>query len=175
MMSKNLKIVIAFLLNVLFLTMNNFALALSVGEKAPVFNLRNINGELVMPFAEKDNPIVLSFFFSECVICKNEIKDLYELSKKYPKVKVFLVGTSFKPNADVTTEVRNYIKELNVDFVPLVDKYKEIIRTYKVQNYPTVMLIDKNGTIAYKSEKYDNKTIAEIEQKIKINLSQVRK
>jgi len=137
------------------------------GKIAPVFNLRNVKGELVKPFQEP-KPVIVSFFFTDCPKCKVEIKELETFSQKYDdKVKIYLVGTSFKNDVDVSDDVDSFIKDLNVSFIPLVDKYKDIIKSYGVSAYPSLFLIDSKGQVVFSSSAYNEKTMRELEKKIK--------
>lgn len=138
------------------------------GQAAPIFNLRNTNGELVKPFQDIKKPIILSFFFTECVNCKKEIKELYELYSKYNSVfDVYLVGTSFKKDVNIVSDIKDFINEIGVDFVPLVDRYLEVINKYKIIKYPTIIIIDKNGNISYIFDNFNDSTFNEIEKIVK--------
>jgi peroxiredoxin len=138
------------------------------GQKAPVFNLRNTDGELIRPFDGISKRLVLSFFFSECAVCREEIKHLSELHGKYNSViDVHLIGTSFKKNVDVSQDVKQYIKGLGVDFNPLVDKYTDVIRMYGVTHYPTLLIVEKNGKVSFMSKDYNANTMAELEKIVK--------
>jgi len=137
------------------------------GKPAPVFNLRNSRGELVKPFQES-KPVLISFFFTDCPNCRKEIKELEALNEKFnDRVALYLVGTSFKNGVDVSEDVDNFIKELNVGLVPLVDKYKEAIKSYGVSQYPSLFLINSKGNVVYTSTSYNEKTIKELEKQIK--------
>jgi len=137
------------------------------GKEAPVFNLRNINGQLVKPFSEP-RLIIISFFFTDCQNCKKEIRKLEELNQKYnDKVTIYLIGTSFKNDVDVTDDVDAFIKALNVSFIPLVDKYKEVIASYGITVYPSVYLINKKRKVIYASSSYNEATAEELEKHIK--------
>lgn len=138
------------------------------GENAPVFNLRNTEGILIKPFQEP-KLILISFFFTECPNCVKEIKDLEELNQKYnDKVSIFLVGTSFKKDVDISEDVDSFIKGLRVNFVSLVDKYKDVIKEYGVSSYPAVFLINSNGKVIFTSTSYNEKTISNLEKQIKL-------
>ena len=137
------------------------------GHEAPVFNLRNTNGELVKPF-QASKPVIISFFFTDCPNCRSEIKELETLNQNYnDKISLFLVGTSFKKDVEVSEDVDSFIKELSVSFTPLVDKYKDVIKSYGVTNYPSLFLIDSKGKVVFTSNTYNEKTIKELEKQIK--------
>lgn len=136
------------------------------GQQAPVFNLRNVNGELVRPFQEA-KPVVLSFFFTECQKCREEIRQLSMLAEKYNSaIGVYLVGTSFKSNIDVTDDVARYIADIGVELIPMVDKYKDVIREYGVTNYPSLYYVNKKGIITYSCSAFNEKTINDLEKHI---------
>ncbi len=158
----------AFIIAVSFLAFDPVHSEIQRGQKAPVFNLRNTDGELIRPFDGISKRLVLSFFFSECAVCREEIKHLSELLGKYNSViDVHLVGTSFKKNVDVAQDVRLYIKGLGVDFNPLVDKYADVIKMYGVTHYPTLLIVERNGRVSFISKNYGENTMAEIEKIVK--------
>ncbi len=134
------------------------------GQEAPAFNLRNVNGELVRPFQER-MPVVLSFFFTECQKCREEIRQLSVLAEKYNgSVGVYLVGTSFKSNVDVSDDVARYIGDIGVGFIPMVDKYKDVIRKYGVTSYPSLYFVNKKGIVTYTCSAFNEKTMNDLEK-----------
>ena len=101
------------------------------------FNLNEVdlNGK-------KGNIMILNFWATWCVPCKEEMPSLEELSKLYPEVSIYPINLE-KPNKEKTKNFFDSlnIKTLNIYFDP---KFK-LVKSFNMRGVPTSILIDKNG------------------------------
>ena len=79
-------------------------------EKAPKFFLSNLEGDRF--YSKKNNNIIVSFFFIDCVPCKKEIPQLYQLVKKENLNSKLLFVDPLKD--DTREEIKHFANQINV-------------------------------------------------------------
>jgi thiol-disulfide isomerase/thioredoxin len=91
---------------------------------------------------KKGNIMILNFWATWCVPCKEEMPSLEELSKLYPEVSIYPINLE-KPNKEKTKNFFDSlnIKTLNIYFDP---KFK-LVKSFNMRGVPTSILIYKNG------------------------------
>jgi thiol-disulfide isomerase/thioredoxin len=143
------KIIIATLL--LFLLASS-AFALRVNDPAPIFSLRDIKevdfhlNDLVGATKKENNKgIILSFFASWCIPCRNELPLINSLvdELKDKGIKIVIVG--FKEDFDT---IGSLLAELKVDKpVVLCDRDGKVGEKYGVRFLPTTFFIGSDGRV----------------------------
>ncbi|MCB0832598.1 MAG: TlpA family protein disulfide reductase [Bacteroidetes bacterium] len=153
---------------------------LEVGAEAPNFYLRMLDGSdfysrdlygetRSTPKARKDRDnVVLSFFATWCGPCRKEIPELQELSKKYPDVKFYLIDV-----AEDREKVENHLKTTPIELPILLDVYGKVAEKFKVKGegnslavLPTLVMINKDGTIHFYKKGYEEGDEFKIEEQI---------
>lgn len=151
--------------------------AMKVGEKAPVFNLKDNNGKQVdLKQILKENKAVVLFFYRGqwCPYCNKQIKDLQDSLQLLTAKGAYVIGVSPETDANVSKTVvktkatfsiisdKDYsvMKAYKVDYVMeqgLADRYKSrgldiALANGKTDNVLPVAatyIIDKSGKIKY--------------------------
>ncbi len=104
---------------------------MSVGDKAPDFNLPNALGNDVSLSEQlKIGIVIIKFYRGEwCPICN---LDLREVQSKLPEIKSlgasFLAISPQNPDKALTTKEKN-----NLDFEVLSNVYQKVIKAYNLQ------------------------------------------
>jgi len=136
---------------------------LSVGDPSPTFFLRDINGDdfflsdyVGEPRNQYTNQtrkkvVILSFFATWCVPCREELPELQSISGNYPTDSLLTVLIDVHEKTD---EVINYVKSLDVQLPVLLDRYGKVSEKYKIVSLPTLFLIDNEGIIRFISKKF---------------------
>ena len=91
--------------------------------------------------------VILDFWASWCRPCKQSVPILNELAKKHPKVQFIGVNTEQNLSAN---EVLQAHEAFGYDFSTIHDKGGSIQRDYRVDAYPTLFVIDSQGTVIMK-------------------------
>jgi len=158
----------------LFSFLNNISAAeLKVGDIAPDFEIKDINGKHVtLNKILSDRPLILSFFGSWCDLCLKEIKDLSKIAQEY-NIDVYIVGLDKSKD-----KIDKFVKKNEINFPVLWDpsaealgeKYNLIRGAFLI--VPKLVIISPKGTIEYISESYSKekeillkKTLTEIKSK----------
>ena len=128
------------------------ASALEINQDAPLFSLRDKDGEF---FHLSDNVgtkkkghlkgIILNFFSSTCIPCKRELPILNSLADEFKKKKIKVVIIGYQEDTGKTLE---FLETLKVD-KPLIlaDPHGWVGRKYMVKGLPMTFFISSDGKI----------------------------
>ena len=160
------------------------AIGVPIGEKAPDFSLLSPEGEVASPYKFRGKILVLIFWRTDQKRSLLALEDANELLEKYEK-KGMRVITAIQ-DSDNVEEAKKIISDIGN--LPLyVDKDREAYGDLGVRVFPTTILIDKEGVIAYdipshpvsykiKLQGYFRKLIGEIsEEEMKTAISPEQK
>lgn len=118
-----------------------------VGRPAPEFSLPLFDGGTLSLHSLKGKPVVLNFWASWCVPCREETPLLVRLHKVYGPRGVAFVGIDTE---DEVASARRFISQHHVAY-PLVRLDDErIIEAYAVPGLPTTVFIGADGTVVGK-------------------------
>lgn len=117
------------------------------GQPAPDFTLKNIEGERVS-LAEliADGPVLLDFWATWCVPCKQAIPKFAEVYRKYRDKGFTLVAIS-TDNTRSVGKVRPYVRSRGWDFPCLLDTDNEVLKRYRGNSVPHAVLVSGEGKI----------------------------
>ena len=124
--------------------------ALTVGTKAPEFELKAIDGRrFVLREELATGPVVLAFFKVSCPTCQYTFPFLERLERAYGHMGVRIIGVS--QNDPGQTAAFN--KEFGVTFPVLLDNTETypVSNAYGLTNVPTIFWIAQDGEIEVSS------------------------
>jgi peroxiredoxin len=134
----------------------------TVGAKAPEIIGKDVDGKTLKLSGHKGKVILLRFAATWCPYCQEMTPHLRELLKRY-KDKPFVV---LEVNEDSDPmKLRKAIQEKTITWRCWTDNLAKngragpICRSWDVKGYPTIFIIDKEGTIRHKgaaNKKCDN-------------------
>ncbi len=113
---------------------------------APDFSLTLLNGENFQLSAHKGKPLMINFFASWCLPCREEIPALVKIQKEYEPKGVMFLAVAID---DTEEDVENFIERLGFTFPVGHDKTGAIKEAYGVYGLPTSFFISKESTINY--------------------------
>lgn len=118
----------------------------SIGDTAPNFTARDVNGNTVRLSDYKGKVVLIEFWATWCGPCRELTPVLNKIYEKY-KDKEFVV-LALTPEENTNT-VKSYIKENNVIYPVLIIDMKTT-RRYGVISIPVSFLISRDGRVAEK-------------------------
>lgn len=125
--------------------------ALSVGEKAPEYSIATLNGDkLSSADTSGKNPVMMVFWATWCPHCKDEIPGINRIHKKFKPKGLKVVGVNVGIN-DSARRVKKYVKKYKIDYPVAYDKGAAVTKRFGVQGTPTVIIIDRKGTMRYRA------------------------
>lgn len=116
---------------------------------APDFELLTIDGETVRLSDYRGKAVLLNFWATWCVPCREEIPDLVKLTGEIDPEKFVVLGLTLQSGP--VEKVRGFAEEYNMNYPVLWGEDEtmvELTRLYSgVQAIPTSFLIDPEGRI----------------------------
>jgi len=116
---------------------------LEVGNAAPNFKLRNLDGKEVSLDQFKGKVVLLDFWQTSCGPCRMTMPLLERLQKEFPQ-NMALLAINLQEPASV---VRDYLREENIDSEVLLDEDGAVGSAYGAEAIPLQVLIDKEGKL----------------------------
>jgi peroxiredoxin len=120
--------------------------ALEVGQPAPDFTLKSLQGKNLNLKEQRGNIIMINFWASWCGPCRTEMPVLENFYKKYNELGVYVWGVNVEQENQAG---RDFLKDLNLTFPILFDQTNTLSATYDVKAMPTTVIVDRNGLVRY--------------------------
>ena len=128
---------------------------IKVGQTAPEFNVSTTDGPFDLKTAESaGKPVFLEIFATWCPHCQHEVPTLDALHKKYGD-RMDFVGVSGSPygmddqSPSSQLDVVNFEKTFGVTYPIAYDPSLDVASKYMLDGYPSLVIIDKTGKVAY--------------------------
>jgi peroxiredoxin len=112
------------------------------GQTLPDFNFKNINGKQINLKDLRGKPMVINFWFADCIPCIAELPELNALKEKYKNSDVIFLSMTFEKKSKVIS----FLKQHPFHFTPIPD-VKEYC-DHMTDLYPLTLFVDKNGIIS---------------------------
>lgn len=117
---------------------------LQVGDKAPNFELVDLNGEKHRLSEYAGQGLFLNFWGTWCEPCKREFPIIDRKYHEYRSQGVQVLAVNI---AESDFAVRNYIESKGLTFPVVIDKEKSVMNAYNINPLPTTFLINPDGEI----------------------------
>jgi peroxiredoxin len=125
--------------------------ALAVGDKVPDYSFSTLDGDrLSAADISGTNALMMVFWATWCPHCKEEIPGINKLHKEYGPRGLKVVGVNVGIN-DSQKRVKKYMKKYKIAYPVAYDKGSVVTKSFGVQGTPTVIIIDRKGTMRYRS------------------------
>ncbi|WP_019011638.1 TlpA disulfide reductase family protein [Deinococcus aquatilis] len=119
-----------------------------VGREAPAFTLSTLDGTALALQTFQGRPVVLNFWASWCVPCRDEAPLFRELAARPSgKPGLVLLGILFQEPSDVAA--RNFIREYALAYPSVRDPNSKTAINYGVSGIPETFFIDAQGVIQF--------------------------
>lgn len=116
---------------------------------------------------EKGKITVISFWATWCIPCKKEIKNVSKALPEWKKEADFNYMTVSIDEARAEGLARTYAISQGWSFPFYIDPNADLKRSLNFQSVPFIMIVDKNGKVAFTHTGYEEGGEAEILAKIK--------
>lgn len=156
-----------FLFSAICLLAAQFAYSAKVGDDAPSFRARTLNGAETVSNADLEGKVVfVDFWASWCPPCLKSLPEFESLQTSFSgRDDVVVLAINLDENPQ---DAKDFINKIDITYKILADKDGVIPESFGVNAMPTSYVIDKSGVIRYVHSGYKsgdvNKIKAEIEK-----------
>ena len=130
----------------LFAPLSN-AISIPIGESAADFSLSNSDGDTISISNFKDKNLILLFWRTEQKRSTMALKDTDHILRKYGKKDVNAI--CIIQSTDDQEKAAQMIKDNKISCPLLIDSDRKAYGDYGVRVFPTTVLVNKDGAIAY--------------------------
>ncbi|MBO0600466.1 thiol-disulfide oxidoreductase ResA [Sporosarcina sp. E16_3] len=117
---------------------------LAVGDKAPDFELVDLEGNKQRLSDYKGEGVFLNFWGTWCGPCKKEMPYMENQHKAFEEKGVNILAVNI---AESNLKVETFIEQYGLTFPIVIDKDKSVKEAYNIVPLPTTFLINKDGRI----------------------------
>ena len=118
----------------------------TVGKPAPAFTLSRLDGGAPLSLSQyAGRAVVLNFWASWCIPCKQENPALVRAYERYRTSDVVIIGILYQ---DSTDSGRAYVRDLGVLWPTVADEDGRVSLSYGVFGIPETYFIGADGVIA---------------------------
>jgi len=113
--------------------------AIRMGEQAPSFTTKDLQGQAVTLDGHAGKPVILRFFVPDCKFCRADTAVFNEYFRVYKEkgLGVIYINTDPKPG-----EVQKFVSDLGITFPVVLDTDRKIANQYRVQAVPQTIVLD---------------------------------
>jgi thiol-disulfide isomerase/thioredoxin len=114
---------------------------------APHFSFTTHENQNVSNASLHGKVVLLDFWGTWCPPCRESVPILRDLNKKYTGKPFQLVGISSDNDEDVW---KTFIQAQHMDWSEYIDLSDEVLQAFKVESFPTYIVLDKDGVIRFR-------------------------
>jgi thiol-disulfide isomerase/thioredoxin len=136
---------------------------LQIGDKAPFFEGIFYNDNNVFTFEDYigENIIIVDFWYTHCPPCVRAFPALIDLYDEYEEKGLKIFGVNSVDNQERSLDyLTSFLSKRNLNYDVILIQ-PEVDLSFKIKQYPTLYVIDKEGRIAlvelgYNEEKFEH-------------------
>jgi thiol-disulfide isomerase/thioredoxin len=121
---------------------------LQLNQAVPTFTVMGIDGKKIDLGMLKGRYVLLDFWATWCGPCMAEIPFIKSIRQKYPPEKLAIIGISSDKNKKAWAST---IKQKDMNWAQYLDAEKQVGAPYGVEDIPTLILLNKEGKMIYRS------------------------
>jgi thiol-disulfide isomerase/thioredoxin len=119
--------------------------AFGVGNPASSFTLNDLEGNLIHLDEFKGKPVLINFWATWCGPCRFEMPAIQSRYNEYGD-ELVVIAINFDETERV---VQQFVDELGLSFIVLLDPGGTVQRDYRVRAYPTTYFLDEESVVKF--------------------------
>lgn len=116
-----------------------------IGQQAPDFALRNLDGEIVRLSDLRGSVVFINFWATWCTPCKKELPDIQKLYDEKREQGLVVLEINWQENAD---DARAFFESRDLELAVLIDRPGDVYDQYRLQGLPDSFFVDRDGNLA---------------------------
>jgi len=122
-------------------------LAQTVGDTAPAFTLKTLDGNSVSLSDFKGHPVVINFWASWCPPCRDEMPVMVEAYRVHKDSGLIILAVNGRDQETSLRPVRRFVAEFQMPFPVLLDEHGSLRKRYRLRGLPTSVFIGADGLV----------------------------
>ena len=114
-----------------------------IGRRGPEFRLADLEGQQVSLSGLRGRAVLLSFWASWCVPCKEELPLLEKLKSEWGPKGLDVWGVTNEP----AVKARAWLNQHGIDLPTLVDENRQAFRSYEADQIPVSVVLTRDGEV----------------------------
>jgi thiol-disulfide isomerase/thioredoxin len=136
----------------------------AIEKYAPEFSVLTSDGSYVESDQLRGKVVLLDFWGIWCPPCLNAIPFLSDLAKKYDKEEFILLSIDVRDDED---KWRDFIEKNKMRWTHTFDKNSKMQSTFKINAFPSYILIDHEGIVRYQGKGSGGSTESDVSSAVK--------
>lgn len=116
--------------------------------------------------------VLLDFWFSACVPCRNALPKMRSLHKKYGEDELVMIGISIDQDREV---LEKFIVDEDMSWTHVWDPQRAVARAFGVASYPSFLVLDHEGRPVYLDSGWSDRAMMRLTGSIKSHVKRARK
>ncbi|MGQ0815748.1 MAG: TlpA family protein disulfide reductase [Gemmatimonadota bacterium] len=118
------------------------------GREAPAFALPMLEaGDTIELAALRGNVVVVNFWASWCIPCRQEHPVLLDAAQRYADKDVRIIGIAYN---DKPEDSKRWLDELGRAYPSLIDNGSRTAIDYGISGVPETFIVNRQGVVAFK-------------------------
>jgi len=118
-----------------------------IGQKAPQFDLETLDGDSIDLSSLQGQVVLLNFWASWCIPCREEHPVLEMADKRYDGKGVRLIGVVYQ---DTRSNARRFLEQHGGGWPSVLDPSSRVAISYGVYGVPETYFVDPTGRVVQK-------------------------
>jgi cytochrome c biogenesis protein CcmG/thiol:disulfide interchange protein DsbE len=129
----------------------------------PEFDLTTLGRQSISNASLRGKVALIDFWGTWCPPCRESVPLLKNIQKKYSGKPFQLLSISSDDDEDIW---KTFIQSQHMDWAEYLDSSGELQERFKVDSFPTYLVVDKDGVIRYRQSGLGPETQMEIEEAV---------
>jgi peroxiredoxin len=117
---------------------------LKIGDQAPAFTARNLEGDPISLAAYKGGPVILRFWSTDCKYCRADTPVFNRYFNEYRSQGLGIVYVNMEAGTD---DLQQFVASLEIEFPVISDPKGKIAASYNVKLLPQTIILDPDHRI----------------------------
>jgi thiol-disulfide isomerase/thioredoxin len=130
---------------------------------APGFSFTTLENQQISNASIKGKVVLLDFWGTWCPPCRESVPILRSLNKRYSTKGFQLIGVSSDDDEDVW---KTFVAAQKMDWSEYIDLSGKMQESFKIESFPTYIVVDKDGVIRFRQSGLGPSTEGELDEAI---------